>query len=68
MLTNIRFVKLAQPYNINLSDHLPTLLVYKIERERKKIVQLTCRSYSDETIEKLRKLVSFPLLKLQIII
>lgn len=58
MLTNLKFIKSAEPYNLNLSDHWPTLLVYKKTRERNKMVQITCRSYTEENLTKFKDLLN----------
>lgn len=47
MISNIKFVSLVKVFNINLSDHLPTLLIYKKEREKTLGGTFTCRDYSD---------------------
>lgn len=57
MITDLKFVKLAEPCNVNLNDHLPTLLIYKKVRERNKTVQVTCRSKSNLNVDRFKDLL-----------
>lgn len=51
MITNLKFIAVADSFNLNLSDHLPTLLVYKKEREKICPRTFTCRDYSKANLE-----------------
>lgn len=55
IITNIRYVLSAKAYNINLSDHLPVVLIYKKTRECIKPNTITCRSYNNENITSFRE-------------
>lgn len=50
MISTIKFVSLAEPFNINLSDHFPTLLIYKKEREKPVARTFSCRDYSETNL------------------
>lgn len=52
MFTNINHIYSATVYNINLSDHLPALLVYKKKWELKEEVTINCRAYNEENIDR----------------
>lgn len=51
MITNLKFIALADSFNLNLSDHLPTLLIYKKVREKCCPRTFTCRDYSKANLE-----------------
>lgn len=52
MITNIAHIMSATAYNINLSDHLPTLLLYIKTREKKVSVSFRCRDYSEINLKR----------------
>lgn len=57
---NVKFVLAADILNINLSDYLPTYMIYKKTREPSKPVNLTCRPYSKlDTVNFKQELLSF---------
>lgn len=58
MITNLRFITLADSFNLNLSDHLPTLLVYKKDREKRSPHTFMCRDYSKTNLEKYKLALS----------
>lgn len=53
--TNVKFAKKMLPVNLNLSDHLLTVLVSKKEREAKRPVLITSRRCNDESMEAYKK-------------
>lgn len=55
MFTNIKHVTFAGVYIINMSDHLPTMLIYKKNREEKNTLSIRCRSYSEENNKKFKE-------------
>lgn len=55
MFTNIRYITLTEVYNINMSDHLPTMIIYKKKREERNKFSIRCRIYSDSNIMKFKE-------------
>lgn len=58
MISNIRFVSTADVFNINLSDHFPTLLIYEKERGKTVSRTFTCRDYSEENLKNYGEAIS----------
>lgn len=58
MFTDLKFVSYANPLQINLSDHLPTVLVYKKNREVKNPTEITIRDMSEANITEFKQALS----------
>lgn len=58
MFTDLKFVAFAEPLETYISDHYPTVLVYKKYREEKKQTEITIRDMSEINITDLKQALS----------
>lgn len=58
MFTDLKFVSFAKPLYLNMSDHFPTVMVYKKQRDSKNPTEITIRDMSESNVNDFKKALS----------